>query len=141
MANPTNKAIRQSKARGVHDVLNIGNLTFNKASGGQKNMPVGPHLKPLNDDVSVPSFTTDATTVRAVRPGSVLAVYNNAGAVGSITLGETNAIASLAPGATDVGGHVGVACKPNDWTYISVYDQPFVVASAATLLVYLISDF
>jgi hypothetical protein len=139
-AIPVNKKIRQMKGSTTEDVLGAEGLTFNRAAGAWKNMTVGPHLKPLNDDVSIPSYTTNATTVRNFRPGSQLAVYNNAGTVGSITLGNDATVTSLAVGATNSSGYVGVACKPNDWTYISSFDKRFVIASAATLLVYLIED-
>lgn len=140
MTQPANKKIRQTKGKDIHDVLNIGNLTFNKASGGQKNMAVGPHLKPLIDDASIPSYTTNASTVRAVRKGAVLAIYNNSGTVGSVTLGADNTVGALAVGATDSDGNVGVACKTNDWTLISVYDKNFIITNSASLLVYIVED-
>lgn len=137
---PANKKFRQTKGNTVEDVLNIGNLIYNKASGAQKNVAVGPHLKPLINDASVPSYTTNATVVKSVRPGTALAIYNNSGTVASITLGEDNTIASLAAGVTDAAGHVGVPCTPNSWTYISVFDKRFVIASSANLLVFVMED-
>lgn len=124
----------------VEDAVNIGNLTFNRASGAQKNMSVGAHLKPLVDNPAVPSYTTNATTAKAIKPGTLLYVYNNSGTVGSLTLGEDNTIAALAVGVTDALGHVGIACTPNDWTHISVYDKRFVITNSANLLVYVVED-
>lgn len=126
----------------------ISNFTYNEAAGAQKNTEVGRHLKPLN--ITATTFTTDATTVRNLpSKGKNLAVYNNAGAVGSITLGfAANTGTELtptaqAPGAIQAntnGQNVGIACTPNDWTYIACGEQDQVIASAATLLVYLIDD-
>jgi len=128
------------KGREIHDVLNIGSLTFNKASGAQKNLAAGPHLKPLVLDPAAPTFTTDASTARSVRPGALLAIYNNSGTAGAITLGTDAAVPALAIGVADSSGRVGIACKPNDWTYVSVYDKSFIRTTAATLLVYIVED-
>lgn len=140
MTIPANKKIRQMKGSTTQDVLNGASLTFNRASGAQKNMIVGAHLKPLLVDPSIPSYTTDATTAKSIRPGSLLAVYNNSGTVGSITIGDDSSVAALAVGATNSSGAVGIACKPNDWTYLSTFDKRFVRSSAATLLVYIVED-
>lgn len=127
----------------VQDPSAIANHTYNQAAGAQKNMEVGRHLRPLNIDAT--TFTTDATTLRILpSKGKNLAVYNNAGAVGSVTLGSATYVpTSQAPGAIQAsteGQNVGIACKPNDWTYIACGEQDRVISSAATLLVYLIDD-
>lgn len=132
----------------TQDPSTIAAHTYNEASGAQKNAEVGRKLRPLNSGAT--TWTTDATTVRTLpSKGRNLAVYNNAGAVGSITLGfsantgtELTPV-SQAPGAVQAntaGQNVGIACAPNDWTYIACGDQDQVVSSAATLLVYLIED-
>jgi len=132
----------------TQDPSAISNHTYNEHAGAQKNVEVGRKLKPLNS--SATAWTTDATTVRTLpSKGRNLAVYNNAGAVGSITLGFVANTGtqltpvSQAPGAVQAntdGQNVGIACAPNDWTYIACGDQDQVIASAATLLVYLIED-
>ena len=132
----------------TQDPSTIAAHTYNEPAGAQKNTEVGRHLKPLN--INATSWTTDATTVRTLpSKGKNLAVYNNAGAVGSITLGfSANSGTELtpvsqAPGAVQAataGQNIGIACPPNDWTYIACAEQDQVVASAATLLVYLIDD-
>lgn len=133
------KKLRNLPGNSVLDASTIANLMFNIAAGAQKNMEVGRHLLPLGDGAG--GFTTNATTAKVLpSKGKNLAVYNNAGAVGSITLGEDNTVAVLASGVTDASGHVGIACKPNDWTYIACAEQNWVITSAATLLVYLIDD-
>lgn len=121
----------------------ISNLTYNDKSGAQKNTEVGRKLLPLGDGAS--GYTTDATTARKLpSKGRNLAVYNNAGAVGSVTTGtNTPALTSQAPGAVEAGTNgesVGIACVPNDWTYIACGDHDWVISSAVTLLVYLIED-
>jgi hypothetical protein len=112
--------------------------SYNEYAGAQKNTEVGRHLKPLKSDAT--TFTTDATTARAIPPGRNLAVYNNAAGIGAVTLGEDATVTALAAGVTDAGGHVGIPCKPGDWTYIACYDKTFVKATASTLLVFLIED-
>jgi hypothetical protein len=125
------------------DPSSISNQMYNEQSGAQKNLAVGPSLKPLK--LSATTWTTDASTLRKIPKGVQLAVYNNAGAVGSITLSKANARTSLAPGAVDntagdTFGDVGIPCAPNAWTYISGLDNISVIASAATLLVFIIED-
>lgn len=128
----------------TQDPSTIAAHTYNEASGAQKNMEVGRHLMPLQTGAS--TWSTQANSAAVILPskGRCLAVYNNAAAVGSITLGDTQfPPTSQAPGvvqATTNGRNVGIACPPNDWTYIACGDQDQVIASAATLLVYLIDD-
>lgn len=134
---------RNFPGQAVQDPSAIANLTYNEQSGAQKNTEVGRKLIALPDGAS--GFTTNATTAKKLpKKGANLAVYNNAAAVGSITLGTNDpALVSQAPGAVQAstnGQSVGIACPPNDWTYIACGDLDWVIASAATLLVYLIDD-
>lgn len=139
MANPTNKVIRQSKAKQVEDPSNVQNLIYNRASGGQKNLPVGPFLKPLLK--ADQTFTTDASTAIAIKPGSVLAIFNKSTSTAySITLGDDNTVAAQAIGAVDANGNVGVACKPNDWSYVSMFTKRWAITNNNNLVVYLIED-
>lgn len=138
---PSNK--RNFPGEKTQDPSSIANLTYNNQAGAQKNSEVGRKLLPLGDGAS--GWTTNATTAKKLPgKGRNLAVYNNAGAVGSITTGtNTPALASQAPGAVQAstnGESVGIACAPNDWTYIACSEHDWVIASAATLLVYLIDD-
>jgi hypothetical protein len=129
---------RQITPDAIVDSHSIESLGYNLSAGAFKNLTVGPKLNPLNSNGS--TYTTNATTANDLgQPGKQLAVYNNSNAVGSITT-SPSAIASLAPGTTDVNGNVGVACPPNAWIYIAMGDDVFVIASAATLLVYEIED-
>ena len=122
-----------------YDQGTIQNNQYNEAAGSQKNSEVGRHLLPI--PTSANTFTTNATTIKVLpRKGLNLAVYNNAGAIGSITLGEDAAQALLAAGVTDASGHVGIPCSPGQWTYIACSTQQWVIASAATLLVFIIDD-
>lgn len=136
------KNIRNVPGHNVQDPASIHNLEYNDAAGSKKVSEVGRHLLPIPFiNAGAVAYTTNATTARPVpNQGRNLAVYNNAGAVGSITLGEDATITSLAAGVTDATGHVGVPCMPNAWTYIACASQQWVIASAATLLVFLIDD-
>lgn len=128
----------------VQDPSTIAAHTYNEASGAQKNAEVGRHLMPLK--INATTWSTQANSAAVVLPGrgKNLAVYNNAGAVGSVTLGDDQyPPTSQAPGAVQAsteGRNVGIACPPNEWTYIACGDQNQVITSAATLLVYLIDD-
>jgi hypothetical protein len=117
-------------------------LTYNERAGARKSVEVGRALIPLGDGAS--GFTTNAATAPRILPsaGRNLAIYNNAGAVGSVTVGD-NTMTSQAPGAVQISGSnvfVGVPCPPNSWTYLSSGQWNWVAASAATLLVFLIDD-
>lgn len=128
------------KVKNNIDVASIDNQVYNERAGAQKNTEVGSHLQPLNAGTA--TATTNATTAVSIPKGRNLAVYNNAAAVGAITLGTEAAVAALAPGVVDsVGaGHVGIPCAPNAWTYIACWDKTFVRATASTLLVFVIAD-
>lgn len=132
------KKIRQIDGRDVQDPVNIVNVNYNEASGGNKNLQVGPFLKPIQ--IGTNSYTTDATTARSLRKGTILAIYNNSASLESITLGDTSGITSLAAGATDTNGNVGIPMKPNDWTYINTYEKQWVIASSANLKVLIVED-
>lgn len=113
----------------------------NYQSGAKKVLTVGPHLIPI--PTSSPTvFTTNVsgTPVGLPKLGLNLAIYNNAGAVGTVTIGNTPSITSQAIGASDTAGNVGCACPPNAWTYLSMGNNRWVISSAATLIVYLIED-
>lgn len=121
----------------LQDPDQIKAVEYNPASGGQKSLTVGPRLIPIQ---IASGWTTDASAKVALPFfGANLAIYNNAGAVGSVTIGDTT-ITALAPGVTNPAGNVGVACPPNAWTYVSAGNNRFVFTSAATLLVYIIED-
>jgi hypothetical protein len=121
------------------DPSQIVNHSYNQAAGAVKVAEVGRHLVPLKSDAT--TYTTDATTARALpSKGRNLAIYNNAGAVGAVSLGDDAAMAALGVGATDANGNVGIPCKPNDWTYVACNEKQFVRTSAVTLLVFLIED-
>lgn len=137
MADPK----RNSKK--THDPHSVVNNSYNEYAGAEKNIQVGPVLKPLK--LTAITFTTDASTLRKISKGSQLAIYNNAGAVGSVVVSKLQTRTLLAPGAVDntAGdgyGDVGIPCAPNAWTYVSVWDNSVVITSAATLLVFTIED-
>lgn len=131
---------RNLSGQAVRDPSIIDALIYNEASGARKSIPVGPHLLPVPDGAS--GYTTNVTTAKILpTPGKSLAVYNNSAAVHAITLGEDNTVTAQAAGAIQASTqHVGIACTPNAWTYISCGPQNWVIADSALLLVYLIDD-
>ena len=134
---------RNLQGQHIQDPSTLANLEYNDAAGSKKVSEVGRHLVPLKFvSGGAVAYTTDASTARRLdSPGKCLAVYNNSGSVGSVTLGNVqSAPSSLAAGVTDSNGNVGIACKPNDWTYIACADNYWVISSASTLLVYAIDD-
>lgn len=113
-------------------------LEYNPPSGAQKSLAIGPRLLPI--PLSSTTWTTTPTTRTALpKLGLNIAVYNNAGAVGSIVIGGVG-IVTLAPGVLDASGNVGVPCPPNAWTWLSMSYNQYVITSAATLLVFIIED-
>lgn len=109
---------------------------FNKQAGGAKVLNIGHHLLPL------PNGVTDASSAaQPVEQGMSIAIYNNSGTVGTVTMGPDATVTSLALGAVGTDKKsVGIACKPNDWTYIAVCDKGYIKTSANTLICYLIAD-
>ena len=125
----------------VQDPSAIAAMEFSEPVGSQKVSEMGRHLVPIPYiSGGAIAYTTDASTARVLpSAGKCLAVYNNDTAVASITLGTTTPVA-LGVGATDASGHVGIPCKPADWTYIACDSNTWVISSAATLLVFIIDD-
>jgi hypothetical protein len=137
------KLIRSIPGDQVQDPSSIAAIEFSESAGSQKVSEVGRHLLPIPYiSAGVEAYTTDASTARRLpTAGKCLAVYNNDTAVASITLGSgVSAPVSLGVGATDANGHVGIPCKPSDWTYIACDSNVWVISSAATLLVFIIDD-
>lgn len=122
----------------VEDPLQIKSIEYNPASGAQKSLIVGPRLVPIQ---IAGGYTTNVSGGLVILPflGANLAIYNNAGAVGAVTAGDSN-ITALAPGVSDAFGNVGVACAPNSYTYISMGNHRYVTSTASTLLVYIMED-
>ena len=132
--------IRNIPGQSIVDPSTLENLQYNNSAGSKKTSEVGRHLLPINTDGATYSTNMSGTPQVLPSQGRNLAVYNNSGSLGSVTLGEDATLVSLAPGATDANGHVGIPCKPNDWTYIACAGSQWVISSAATLLVFLIDD-
>lgn len=117
-------------------------IEYNPASGGQKSLIVGPRLLPIPVvSGGVPSWTTNVSTATALPYfGLTLYIYNNSGTAGSVTVGQSSAVTAQAIGAVDANGNVGVACPPNSYTELSMGYNRWIVASAATLIVYIVED-
>lgn len=133
---------RTIPSESVRDKGSIVAIEYNEASGAQKVVAVGPHLIPLAQTATagVLNYTTDATAATNVGMGACLAIYNNSGTVGTITMGDDSSVAVLTPGTTSILGSVGIPCAPNSYTYLSLGTQSWIIASAATLLVFKIDD-
>lgn len=127
----------------VQDAASVVNSMYNEKAGAQKIATVGSKLLAVPDGAG--GHTTNLTTAKKLpKKGANLAIYNNSSAVGSITLGtNTPTLTSQTPGAVLSGTNgvsVGIACEPNTWTYIACGELDWAIASAATLLVYLLDD-
>lgn len=123
--------------------LNSGNdaqsIEYNPASGGQKALLVGPRLLPIPTGLN--TWTTNITAATPMPlPGATLWIYNTAGTAGSVTVGQSAAVASQAIGAVDANGNVGVACAPNAYTQVSMGNNQWIIGSAATLICYIVED-
>lgn len=134
-----NRVIDNAFISSPHDVQST---EYNPASGGQKSLIVGPRYLPI-PIVTAGSATwkTNVTSATALPSlGMILAIYNNAGTAASITVGQDATVTSQAIGAVDANGNVGVALPPNAWTYLSMGANQWIIASAATVIVYIIED-
>lgn len=138
MASNPKKMVRKQPTRAVEDAANVQAITYNRYSGGFKNLNVGPYLQPLHDGSG--GFTTDASAAKAIAMGSALAVYNNSNQLHSITFGEDGSVTVLASGVASTDGRVGHPCKPNDWTYFSNAEYGWVIAQSANLMVFIMRD-
>lgn len=121
----------------IYDPASTVNNTYNDKAGAQKNTEVGSKLLPIQISGS---YTTDCSTRRALpAKGKNLAIYNNAGAVGAVTTGDAT-VTALAAGVADANGKVGVPCPAGQWIFLAAGEDTHVIATAATLLVFLIDD-
>ena len=128
---------RKGKNKNFDPQLTSSN-TYNDPAGGQKNLQVGPKLKPIQ--LSATSWTTDATTARQIQAGTQLAIYNNSATLYGVRFGQDSSVAAGAAGTVDAAGNVSCACKPNDWTYLAASEDTWVIAQNVALLVYIIDD-
>lgn len=112
--------------------------SYNDPSGGQKNVQVGPKLKPIQ--LGANSWTADATSARQLQAGTQLAIYNNSNTLYGIRFGATSAVTAGAAGSVDADGNPSIPCKPADWTYLSSGEMEWVIAQNAALLVFIIDD-
>ena len=128
---------RKGKNKNFDPQLTASN-SYNDPAGAQKNVAVGPKLKPIQ--LAASSWTTDATIARQIQAGTQLAIYNNSAVLYSATFGQTSSVAAAAAGAVDAVGNVSCACKPNDWTYLAASEDTWVITQNALLLVFIIDD-
>ena len=136
------KNIRNTQGQNVQDPATLHNLEYSNAAGSKKVSEVGRSLLPIQYiSGGVVTYTTDASTSRKLDfPGKCLAIYNNSGSLGSVTVSKASRT-SLAAGAVDSAtGDVGIACQPNAWTYVACSSNSWVISSASTLLTYIIED-
>jgi hypothetical protein len=139
MANITK---RNNSQPGGTDAHAVESLTYNEPAGSRKVSEVGRSLLPIPKSSATPPFTTNVTTQTNLPAfGMNFAVYNNSSTVGSVNVGlASNGITTLAPGIADANGSVGIPCAPNSWTYIAAGSNNCIIASGATLLVFMIED-
>lgn len=129
--------VRKGKRQNFDPQVAASN-SYNDPSGGQKNLQVGPKLKPIQ--LTSTSWTTDATTARQVPAGTQLAIYNNSNTLYGARFGSTSSVTAGASGAVDVDGNPSIPCKPADWTYLSSGEMEWVITQNAALLVFIIDD-
>ena len=135
MATKINRVVGKQ----VQDHHSIPAVEYNMPAGAKKVAEVGRRLLPIPTGAG--TWTTNITTATGLPAmGKNLAVYNNSGSVGSVTVGNDNTVVSAVAGSVDANGNASIPCPPNAWTYIACGPQQWVVGSAATLLAYLIDD-
>lgn len=113
-------------------------LKFNQASGADKVIPAGHHLKPIF--IGLNTFTTNATAKLNVGKGITLAIFNNSAGVLSATIGDSTLV-SQTVGAVQAGtDFVGIPLRPYTFTYLNTFDKDYVITSSANALVYIVED-
>lgn len=120
------------------DTFSVQSNIYNQYAGGEKNLQVGPYLKPICLEGG--TFTTDATTARKIGAGAQVAIYNNSASAATARFSELNTVTAGVAGAVDAEGKPSIILKPNDWTYLSSGEDSWLITSAATCLVYIIKD-
>lgn len=98
--------------------------SFNQYAGGFKTIPMSGFLKPLGD----------ASVVRKVEPGSVIALYNNTSTTAFAKIGDNSSLAA------PTGGADGICLRPNDYTVVSVAEFNGIIANTANVFAYLVVD-
>jgi hypothetical protein len=137
MAEQTRKKVRSNQNRQSQDPSSIALLSYNNQTGAQKNMEMGHHLVPIQTGTA--TYTTDASTLRAIPMGVTLAIYNPTAGALSATLSKNNAATLLAVGATNAEGDVGMALAPNSYTYVASFDKDRVITSGG-VYTYIVAD-
>jgi len=121
----------------VNSGLDVQSIVYNPASGAEKVLPVGPRLIPIQ--VSGGWTTNVSAGVIIPYLGANIAVYNNSGTAGAVTISPATTTAQVI-GGVDANGNVGVACPANAWTYLSMGYNQYIISTAATLITYIIED-
>lgn len=135
--------MKRSQVKSNNDPSSVASKTYNEYAGSTKISDVGHKFAPLQSSTGV--FTTDASTVVPVGAGKALAIYNDSDAIESVTTGD-NSVVSQTVGAIQAGTpadlfpFIGIPCKPNDWTYINLFDHTHVVTSSDNCIVLIIKD-
>ena len=130
------ESVRRKTTNKVYSA-EIEDLKFNAPAGADKVISGGHHLLPIPTGNT---YTTAATTRIAVGKGVTLAIYNNTAGTLSATVGDIT-VTSQAVGAVQANtDFVGIALKPNDYTYLNTYNKDYVIVSAAGAIVYIVKD-
>ena len=132
------KLQKRRRANNNYDPNNISNNSYNDGAGAQKNLPVGPYLKPIQTGAATYITDISAAAVR-VGKGVSLSIFNNTATVQSVTIGGST-VASLAAGIVDANGKVGIALKAYEWTHVNTYDNDYIISSANTVICYVVED-
>ncbi len=133
-----NKLQRVVDNKFLNSGMDVESIVYNPAAGANKVLIVGPRLLPIPIASGYKTNVTSATALPEL--GLDLAIYNNSGAAASVTVGQDGTVTSQAIGVSDANGNVGVACAPNAYTYVSMGYNQWIIASSASLIVYIIED-
>jgi hypothetical protein len=137
MSQQTKKTVRSMINKRSDDPSSIQSQSWNMQTGAQKNMEMGHRLVPISLGTT---FTTAATTIRAVPKGITLAIYNPTGTAISARVSQDPAATALAIGAVDaVTGDVGVAVPPNSYLYLATFNCNYIITGAGAIT-YVVAD-
>jgi hypothetical protein len=116
---------RVVSSRQVEDPGTIDNIQYNSASGGQKNLSVGPALEYLGE----------LTSVIEITKGDILYIFKATTGIGYITMGDNNTILGTSIPGTNVFPVFG-----EEFTIYSANNFQYIVGAADIYLYKLIDD-
>lgn len=125
--NTKNTGKRTRRTGSQYDTNTATSNSYSEFAGGLKTLPTGWARDAAGTQLH------DATTAKAIKPGTNVAVFNNSATVAFIAFYPTGS--AVTADATN-----GVPVPPNSYIFLNSHNNDNVIASAATVLIYPMID-